>query len=35
MGTVRLFTACGFTEIAGEGAYPVMRRVIHAASPVR
>ena len=28
MGTTELFAACGFTEIAGEAPYPVMRRTL-------
>jgi hypothetical protein len=28
MGTPALYTACGFVEVAGEGQYPVMRKVL-------
>ena len=28
MGTAALFSSCGFTETAGEGPYPVMRRAV-------
>lgn len=27
-GTARLFASCGFAEVAGEGPYPVMRRLV-------